>query len=102
MVPTAWPLTPLSGRPSSIEHSTRQEESSQEVQPCRLESGAVLTWDGRLDNRAEFIGLMRHRLSQDSSDVAIVAAAYERWGTDCFARLLGDWALTVWSRVIGH
>jgi asparagine synthase (glutamine-hydrolysing) len=76
-------------------HTTR--ESRQERQPCRLESAAVLTWDGRLDNRAEFIGLMRDRLSQDSEDVAIVAAAYERWGTDCFARLVGDWALAVWN-----
>ena len=76
-------------------HTTK--ESSQEVQPCRLESGAVLTWDGRLDNRAEFIGLMRNHLSQDSSDVGIVAAAFERWGTDCFARLIGDWALTIWD-----
>jgi len=76
-------------------HTTQQ--SRQERQPCCLESGAILTWDGRLDNRADFIGLMRDRLSRDSEDVAIVAAAYERWGTDCFARLLGDWALAVWN-----
>jgi len=31
------------------------------------------------------------------TDVAIVAAAFDGWGTSCFAGLTGDWALTVWS-----
>jgi asparagine synthase (glutamine-hydrolysing) len=73
------------------------KESHQETQPYALKSGAVITWDGRLDNRAEFIGLLRDCLSPDSADVAIVAASYERWGTDCFARLIGDWALSIWN-----
>ncbi len=32
-----------------------------------------------------------------STDVAIVAAAYEYWGSDCFAMLIGDWALSIWD-----
>jgi asparagine synthase (glutamine-hydrolysing) len=76
-------------------HTTR--ESSRETQPCRLKSGAVLAWDGRLDNRAEFIGLLGEHLRPDSADAAIVAAAYERWGSDCFAQLIGDWALAIWD-----
>jgi asparagine synthase (glutamine-hydrolysing) len=76
-------------------HTTRQ--SRREVQPYVLKSGTVITWDGRLDNRAEFIALLRDSLSQDSSDVSVVAAAYERWGTDCFAKLIGDWALSIWN-----
>ena len=76
-------------------HTTK--ESRQETQPCVLESGAVITWDGRLDNRAEFIGLLRDCLSPDSADVAIAAASYERWGTRCFARLIGDWAVSIWN-----
>jgi asparagine synthase (glutamine-hydrolysing) len=76
-------------------HSTK--ESRAERQPHVTRSGAVLTWDGRLDNRAEFIALMSDALPANSPDVAIVAAAYERWGTRCFARLLGDWALSIWD-----
>jgi len=76
-------------------HSTK--ESRAERQPHVTRSSAVLTWDGRLDNRAEFIALMSRALPADSPDVAIVAAAYERWGTHCFARLLGDWALSIWD-----
>jgi asparagine synthase (glutamine-hydrolysing) len=76
-------------------HTTK--ECRQETQPYALKSGAVITWDGWLDNRGEFIGLLRDCLSPDSADAAIVAAAYERWGTDCFARLVGDWALSIWN-----
>lgn len=76
-------------------HTTR--ESRREVQPRLLKSDAVIVWDGRLDNRAEFIALLRDSLTPDCADVSIVATAYERWGTDCFARLIGDWALSIWD-----
>ena len=35
--------------------------------------------------------------SSDCPDVLIVDAAYEKWGTRCFAKLIGDWALSVWN-----
>jgi asparagine synthase (glutamine-hydrolysing) len=76
-------------------HTTR--ESRQETQPFVLKSGAVLSWDGRLDNRTEMIGLFGPPTSQELTDLVIVAAAYERWGTNCFAKLIGDWALSVWN-----
>jgi asparagine synthase (glutamine-hydrolysing) len=76
-------------------HTTK--ESRTEAQPYVSRSGAVVTWDGRLDNRAEFIALMDETLETGSPDVSIVASAYERWGTRCFARLLGDWALSIWD-----
>jgi len=76
-------------------HTT--EESHKEAQPHRLRSGSVLTWDGRLDSRKELIRLLQQPLSQESSDLEIVAAAYERWGTVSFAKLIGDWALSVWD-----
>lgn len=76
-------------------HTTK--ESQCEAQPCVTKSGIVLTWDGRLDNRRELGNLFRNELGSGASDAAIVAAAYERWATDCFARLIGDWALTVWD-----
>jgi len=73
------------------------KECRRERQPHISKSGAVITWDGRLDNRAEFIALMRDVLLADSPDVSIVVAAYERWGINCFARLIGDWALSIWN-----
>jgi asparagine synthase (glutamine-hydrolysing) len=78
-------------------HTTK--ESSQEAQPHISSFGSVIAWDGHLDNRAELIGELRDTLAFDSTDVAIVAAAYERWGTHCFAKLIGDWALSIWSAI---
>jgi len=76
-------------------HTTK--ESRREAQPHVLASRAVITWDGRLDNRAELIRRLTNVLTVHSTDVAIVAAAYEQWGTDCFAMLVGDWALSIWN-----
>ncbi len=72
-------------------HTTK--ESRSEAQPHITPSGVVLTWDGRLDNRAELIRDLRDTHDTRSTDVSIVAGAYERWGTDCFAKLLGDWLI---------
>jgi asparagine synthase (glutamine-hydrolysing) len=29
--------------------------------------------------------------------VAIAAMAFEKWGANCFAKLVGDWALSIWN-----
>jgi asparagine synthase (glutamine-hydrolysing) len=76
-------------------HST--SESLGDTQPQLTKSGAVLTWDGRLDNRAELCAWLPGEISIAPSDGAIVRAAYERWGTACFAKFVGDWALAVWN-----
>jgi hypothetical protein len=52
-----------------------------------------------LDNRAELIRQLRNVLTISSTDVSIVVAAYEEWGIDCFAKLVGDWALHLGRQV---
>jgi asparagine synthase (glutamine-hydrolysing) len=76
-------------------HTTK--ESRREAQPQVTSSGAILTWDGRLDNRADLIRQLRDVLTIGSTDVEIVAAAYEYWRSDCLAMLVGDWALSIWD-----
>jgi asparagine synthase (glutamine-hydrolysing) len=76
-------------------HTTK--ESHLETQPHISPSGAVIIWDGRLDNRADLISELRDSLSNESTDLAIVAVAFEKWGADCFAKLIGDWALSIWN-----
>jgi asparagine synthase (glutamine-hydrolysing) len=76
-------------------HTTK--ESRRETQPHVMASGAIITWDGRLDNRAELIQQLGDSVNSGSTDVSIVAAAYGRWGHDCFAMLIGDWALAIWD-----
>jgi asparagine synthase (glutamine-hydrolysing) len=74
-------------------HTTR--ESRIDRQPLVLPDYLVVTWDGRLDNLAELISDLD--APRTSGEVAIIAAAYLRWGTGCFARLQGDWALAIWD-----
>jgi|HubBroStandDraft_5_1064220.scaffolds.fasta_scaffold15785_3 asparagine synthase (glutamine-hydrolysing) len=76
-------------------HTTK--ESRREKQPQVTASGIVVTWDGRLDNRATFLGPLGNTVASDSPDVSIVASAYERWGTSCLALFVGDWALSIWD-----
>jgi len=76
-------------------HTTKQ--SRHQLQPFVSKSGPVFAWDGRLDNRKELIERLGDSLTAESADVCIVAAAYERWAIDCFGRLIGDWALSIWN-----
>src|ERR1051326_9061130 len=76
-------------------HTTN--DSRQEIQPHVTQDGLVITWDGRLDNRSELIGELRDYLSDSYTDVAIVAATYEKWGVKAFSRLHGDWSLSIWD-----
>lgn len=76
-------------------HTTK--ESRKEIQPYLSHSGIVLTWDGRLDNSDDLIRELSNPSLKRRADVAIVSAAYEQWGTECFGRLVGDWALSIWN-----
>jgi asparagine synthase (glutamine-hydrolysing) len=70
-------------------------ESHSEKQPHLSCRGFVLTWDGRIDNRDELIAELGSDL-ENMPDVSIVAAAFDRWETDCFRHIRGDWAVSVW------
>lgn len=65
-------------------------------QPMVLDCGEVLLWEGRLDNGREILGMLGASEPSSRSDVEVIAAAWSRWGPDCFARLTGDWALSLW------
>ena len=73
------------------------KESWNEIQPRILPSGSVLTWDGRLDNRSELMGMLNGVQRLNATDVDIVSAAYDKWGPDCFSNLIGDWTLSIWD-----
>ncbi len=74
-------------------------ESRFEKQPFVTATNKVFTWDGRLDNRDELLSAIGNELQDDRSDVAIVAAALERWGLGCLRQFVGDWALCIWDPV---
>ena len=72
------------------------QRSNLESQPAVGRRGDMVTLDGRLDNHKELCNLLEIRQTA-VPDSHIVLAAFERWGEDCFSRLLGDWALALWS-----
>jgi asparagine synthase (glutamine-hydrolysing) len=72
-------------------------ESRLECQPHHSARENILTWDGRLDNRNELMADLASDLGPNHTDVGIVAAAFDRWETECFSKLIGEWALSVWQ-----
>jgi asparagine synthase (glutamine-hydrolysing) len=76
-------------------HTTR--ESRLEHQPHLSNSGNLITWDGRLDNRDELLSQLGNTTQDDKTDVSIVSDAFDCWGTECFAKLTGDWAVAIWN-----
>jgi asparagine synthase (glutamine-hydrolysing) len=87
-------LTPSLGMAFRAFHTT--PESRFEIQPL-VRQGSVLTWDGRLDNREEIRTRVSRKYDKTPTDLDLVFAAYEEWGTSCFAELNGDWAIALWD-----
>ena len=56
-------------------------------------------FDGRLDNRGDLVLLLAGSLRGETSNAALARAAYERWGTDGFVRLIGDWSVVIHDHV---
>ena len=71
-------------------HETLPSFSSE----CRV----AFTAEARLDNRDELFDALGVERSerQTIADGELMRRAYLRWGTDCPARLLGDWSLAAW------
>jgi asparagine synthase (glutamine-hydrolysing) len=72
-------------------------ESRLERQPHVCPTGIIVTWDGRLDNRDELFLELHNEILSDKTDLSLVRAAFERWGRDCFAKFIGDWAASIWD-----
>jgi asparagine synthase (glutamine-hydrolysing) len=72
-------------------------EEDSEVQPFQLGPYA-LTWDGRLDNREDFATFLGLTDLSTVPDPVIVLKAYRMFGESVFARLIGEFALTLWCQ----
>ena len=59
----------------------------------------VIAFDGRLDNRRELIAALASGAAafRTPSDAELVLAAYGRWGEDCAAHFVGDFAFVIWD-----
>jgi asparagine synthase (glutamine-hydrolysing) len=68
-----------------------------ERQPVASAAGNVIVADARLDNRPALVAALGD-VDGDVGDAELILRAYERWGDDCPARLVGDFAFAVWDR----
>lgn len=75
-------------------------ESLQERLPRLSATGDfVLTADARIDNRDDLVAALdlSDRPTSEVTDSQLILAAYEKWGTSCSEKLLGDFAFAVWD-----
>lgn len=78
-------------------------ESLQEQVPKSIDGGDLtITADARIDNREELLNQLDYKFSKNVSDSEIILAAYEKWGKDCPAKLLGDFVFAIWDRRQKH
>lgn len=69
------------------------ELSTRERQPVDVEDGTLLTWDGRLDNRDDFLVSLSGTARRDHTDAALMAQGVAKWGLRAFERAIGDWSV---------
>ena len=75
-------------------------ESVFEKQPLFDEGNQLcLAMDGRVDNRIELISALESKGQNlpGDSDAEIVLRAYEAWGENCAAKIIGDFAFAIWD-----
>lgn len=77
-------------------HTTR--ESCLEKQPLVTPYGDVLVMDGILFNRQELIELLDIEPDADRTDVAIVSAGLQKYGTGFISKIIGDFAIVHYDR----
>lgn len=69
-----------------------------ERQPLTVD-GLTMVSAGRLDNREDLYGDCGISASEQATapDSLLTLRAYQRWGEDCPAHLLGDWQFALWD-----
>lgn len=75
-------------------YTTPQEQG--EHQPL-CHDGIAITVDGRLDNRTELITLLS-QAKNGMTDAELIRRLYSEYGVDCFAKIIGPFALCIWDK----
>jgi asparagine synthase (glutamine-hydrolysing) len=75
-------------------------ESLHETQPLvDNDAGLALTMDGRVDNRDDLVAQLTSKgcRLRDDTDAELVLRAYECWGEESPAKIIGDFAYLIWD-----
>lgn len=70
-------------------------------QPMGYDGGRLwITYNGEIYNYRELRDELRGlgHVFTSESDTEVILAAFRQWGTDCFSRFNGMWALAIWDR----
>jgi asparagine synthase (glutamine-hydrolysing) len=76
-------------------------DTSGGAQPLCNEDGTVwVTFNGEIFNYVELSEELRHRghIFRTAADTEVIVHAWEEWGSGCFSRFNGQWALALWDR----
>ena len=92
-------ISVLSGgdRAASLHNEPPMAVGSQSPAGLAVEPGVVAAFDGRLDNRSDLARQLGLSDVGRVTDSALLGAAYAKWGSGCFHRLIGDYACAVWD-----
>lgn len=77
---------------------TTPESLIEELPRKHHNQATMITCDARIDNRSELIRSLNIRKQvEELTDSEIILLAYEKWGIDCFPKLIGDFAVVIWD-----
>jgi len=80
-----------------VRHYPATPESAREDQPV-ITPGAVIAYEGRVDNREEIAYALGQPRLAYLPDGAVLAAAYDAWGPKLSANIIGEYAYVVLDR----
>lgn len=79
---------------------TTPESLVEKLPATSLEGNLIITADARIDNRDELISQLRlANTAEIVTDSQIILAAYQKWGSACIERLIGDFAFVICDRL---
>ncbi len=77
---------------------TTPESTIERLPAANSEGTIVITADARIDNRLDLIESLGLKGPHSQiTDSELIRAAYEAWGTECAAKLIGDFAFVIWD-----
>lgn len=80
--------------------TTAREQDA--TQPLVTDDGLLLVFDGRLDGEVELRRELGVAARPNATTLDLVAAAYRQWAIPGLARLIGDFALSLWDSAAGR
>ena len=78
---------------------TTPESMLEQMPQCDRLTDTTITADARIDNRDELIDLLdlKGDRAEKITDCSLILRAYHKWGRNCPAKLIGDFAFAIWD-----